>query len=190
MEPSRGAAATIASLPPWQQRLLPLSILVLRVTFGLLFLTNGVAKLPGLEDINYAPFPGFLIGYDGARNSLDFDTRDHPIPIYRDVVETVVLDNYTPFGVGLVVLEIGMGVALIAGAFASLAALGAFLSLFHLWFANWGRYHNQDIWAWEGPIEWLPLLALVFLASGRFYGLDAFVAARLPARWRRWPLIG
>ena len=29
-----------------------------------------------------------------------------------------------------------------------------------------------------------------FLAAGRFYGLDVFVARRLPARLRRWPLTG
>ncbi|MFN0096539.1 MAG: hypothetical protein ACKVVT_17410 [Dehalococcoidia bacterium] len=181
--------STFAALPAWQQRFVPLAIAVLRITFGLLFFTNGLAKVSGFEDINYAPFPGFLIDYDGARNSIDSDTRGHPIPIYRDLIENLVLDHYTPFGVGLVLAELAMGAALIFGVFASAAALGGFLSLFHLWFANWGRYHSQEIWAWEGPVEWLPLLGLVFLASGRFYGLDRRVEALLPPRLRRWPLV-
>lgn len=182
--------ASINDLPSWQLRAFPVAVLILRVTFGFLFLTNGIAKLPGLDSVNYIPFPGFLISYDGARNSLDSDTRDHPIPLYRDVIEKVVLDHYTPFGVGLVLTELAMGVMLISGAFASLGALIAFGSLFHLWFANLGHYQDRQLWAWEGPIEWLPLLALLFLASGRFYGLDRKVAAWLPAPLRRWPLTG
>lgn len=180
----------INDLPAWQLRAFPLAMLILRVTFGLLFLSNGIAKLPGLAGVDYVPFPGFLISYDGARNSLDSDTRDHPVGIYRDVVENVILDHYTPFGVGLVITELAMGVMLISGAFASLGALIGFGSLFHLWFANWGHYHDRQLWAWEGPVEWLPLLALMFLASGRFYGLDRKVSTRLPAVLRRWPLTG
>lgn len=176
-------------LPGWQTRAIPLAILLLRVTFGLVFLTNGLAKLPMFEGINYFPFPGFLIDYDGARNSLDADTRGHPIGLYRDFVENVILENYTLFGVALVIVEIAAGLMLVLGAFASLAALLAFGSLFHIWFANWGRYHDQQLWSWEAPITWLSLLALAFLASGRFYGLDRAVAACVPERLRRWPLI-
>ncbi len=184
-------AQNVASdgLEPWQRRSVPLAILLLRVTFGLLFLSNGLAKLPGQEDLNWAPFPGFLISYDGARNSIDSDTNGHPITIYRDFVDDVIVAHYTPFGVALTATEIGVGVLLIVGAFSSLAALIGFLSLFHIWFANWGRYGDRALWAWEGPIEWLPLLALTFMAAGRYYGLDRQVAARLPARWRRWPLV-
>ena len=182
-------ASVVSALPAWQQRLFPVAILLLRVTFGLLFLSNGLAKLPGFEELDYAPFPGFLISYDGAENSLRHDTSNHPIPLYRDLVEDVVLENYTLFGVGLVATEIGIGVLLVAGAFSSAAALVGFFSLFHIWFANWGRYDDRSLWAWEGPIEWLPLLALCFLAAGRFWGLDARIAAVLPARLRRWPLI-
>ncbi len=176
-------------LQPWQQRSLPLAIALLRVTFGLLFLANGLAKLPGFEDLNYAPFPGFLISYDGARNSLASDTSNHPIGLYKDFVDNVILEHYTPFGVALVASEIGVGALLIVGAFSSAAALIGFASLFHIWFANWGRYGDRSLWAWEGPIEWLPLLALAFLAAGRFYGMDRAIAARLPERWRRWPLV-
>ena len=189
MEPSTFVAAT-AGLPAWQLRLMPIAIALLRVTFGLLFLANGLAKLPGMEDVDYIPFPGFLIDYDGARNSLASDTSDHPIGLYRDLVDNVILAHYTPFGVGLVVSEIGVGLLLVVGAFSSAAALVGFLSLFHIWFANWGRYGDRSLWAWEGPIEWLPLLALCFLAAGRFYGMDLAVARRLPAALRRWPLTG
>ncbi len=182
--------SVVGTLPAWQQRMFPLAMMLLRVTFGLLFLANGVAKLPGFEDLDYAPFPGFLISYDGARNSLDSDTNGHPIGAYKDFVDTVVLENFDFFGPLLVATEIGVGLLLVAGAFSSAAALIGFLSLFHIWFANWGRYGDRSLWAWEGPIEWLPLLALCFLAAGRFYGLDMFVARRLPQALRRWPFVG
>lgn len=189
MRTSNISTAT-TGLPTWQLRAFPLAILLLRVTFGLLFLSNGLAKLPGLDDLNYAPFPGFLISYDGARSSLDSDTNEHPIGLYREVVDEVILENFELFGGALVVTEIAVGVLLLAGAFSSAAALVGFASLFHIWFANWGRYGDRSLWAWEGPIEWLPLLALSFLAAGRFYGLDAIVARRLPRALRRWPLVG
>jgi len=176
-------------LPAWQRRVFPLAMLLFRVCFGLLFLSNGLAKLPGLEDLDYVPFPGFLISYDGARNSLDSDTNGHPIGIYRDFVDDVILEHYTPFGVALVIVEVGIGILLVLGASSSLAALIGFGSIFHIWFANWGRYDDRALWAWEGPIEWVPLLALAFLAAGRFYGLDRQVAARLPRVLRRWPLV-
>lgn len=181
--------AVTSDLPAWQRRLLPLGIALIRVTFGLLFLTNGLAKTAPFEDVNYFPFPGFLIGYDGAKNSLEFDTRDHPIGPYRSLVEEVVLEHYTPFGVAVVVTEVAIGLMLLFGAFASLGALMGTGFLLHIWFANWGRYDAQEVWAWEGPIEWLPLLALAFLASGRYAGLDRPVAARLPRPLRRWPLV-
>lgn len=187
--PQDSITSATDELNPWQRRAFPLAILLFRVTFGLLFLSNGLAKLPGFEELDYAPFPGFLISYDGARNSLDSDTDSHPIGLYRDFVDNVIIENFAPFGAALVVTEIGIGILLVAGIFSSAAALIGFLTIFHIWFANWGRYGNRSLWAWEGPIEWLPLLALTFLAAGRFYGLDAFVASKLPPRLRRWPLI-
>ncbi len=185
-DPIRSATS---ELPAWQRRAFPFAVLLLRLTFGLLFLSNGLAKLPGFEELDYAPFPGFLISYDGARNSLDSDTNGHPIGLYRDVVDDVIIANFAPFGVALVVTEIGIGILLIVGIFSSAAALIGFLTIFHIWFANWGRYGDRSLWAWEGPIEWLPLLALSFLAAGRFYGLDAWAAGKLPPALRRWPLV-
>lgn len=183
-------STVVASLPAWQQRTFPLAIMLLRVSFGLLFLANGIAKLPGFEDLNYAPFPGFLIGYDGARNSLASDTNGHPVGFYKEFVDNVVLENFGLFGPLLVATEIGVGLLLVVGAFSSAAALIGFFSLFHIWFANWGRYGDRSLWAWEGPIEWLPLLALCFLAAGRFYGIDHFVLGRLPRVLRKWPFVG
>ena len=182
--------AVPSDLPAWQQSAFRLAMFVFRLGFGLLFLANGLAKLPGLKNINYIPFPGFLITYDGARNSLTADTSSHPIGLYKDIVDNVILAHYAPFGVGLDATEIGIGLMLVFGVSASLGAFVGFLSLFHIWFANWGRYGDRSLWAWEGPVEWIPLLALAFLASGRYYGLDAWVAARLPSRLRRWPFTG
>ena len=183
METNRGDEA-------WRGTAQRLAILLLRLTFGLLFLSNGLAKLPGMEDLDWAPFPGFLISYDGARNSLDSDSNSNPVRAYKELVDNVVLENYAPFGAGLVAGEIGIGLLLVVGAFSSLAALTGFFMIFHIWFLNLGRYLDRDLWAWEGPIEWLPLLALSFLAAGRCYGLDARVAGLLPARLRRWPFVG
>src|SRR5688572_30534930 len=91
-------------LPPWRKTAFALAILLLRLTFGLLFLSNGVAKLPGLESLDWAPFPGFYIDYDGAKNSLDSDSNSHPIGLYRNLVDDVLLEHFGLFGAGLIVL--------------------------------------------------------------------------------------
>jgi hypothetical protein len=39
-------------------------------------------------------------------------------------------------------------------------------------------------------VEWLPLIGLVLIGSGRYLGLDAWSARLLPPPLRRWPFTG
>ena len=172
-----------AELPEWRTRAFRFAIAFLRVGFGLVFLTNGLAKLTGWDGIH--PFPGYLIDYDGARNILHANTSSHPVGLYKDVIDNVVLDHYTPFGIALTATELFIGLSLVSGAFSSLGALvGAGFAL-NINFSTWDR----NPWAWEAAVEWMPLIALAFLAAGRCYGLDQAVATHLPKRLRRWPII-
>ena len=170
-------------LAEWRTRAFGFAIAFLRVGFGLVFLTNGLAKLTGWDGIH--PFPGFLIDYDGARNILQANTSSHPVGLYKDFIDNVVLAHYTPFGVALTGTELFIGLSLVTGAFASLGALiGAAFAL-NINFSTWDR----NTWAWEAAVEWMPLLALAFLCAGRYYGVDKAIAQRLPARFRRWPVV-
>ncbi len=177
-------APVMADSPAWRGQLVSYGIALLRVGFGFLFLTNGLAKATGWDGIH--PFPGFLIDYDGAKGILAFDVQSHPVGPYKDFIDNVVLENYTFFGVMLTITEISIGLMLVTGAFANIGAIiGATFAL-HLNFANWDR----NIWAWEYAVEWIPLIALVLIGSGRYLGLDEVSSKLIPAPLRRWPLTG
>lgn len=164
----------------WQRTLFKLGLAGLRVGYGLVFLTNGIAKL-GDQPERIAPFKGFLITRDGARGILDSDTQGHPVGIYRDFIENVVLAHWEPWGAVLAASEIAIGICLILGLVTPIAALAGAGFQLHLNFAN---IHHEDKWLWEAAVEWLPLLALACTRAGRFWGLDGYLARRFP----QWPI--
>jgi len=170
--------------PAWRAALIAWGIALIRVGLGLVFLTNGLAKAIGWDGIH--PFPGFLITSDGARGILEFDTQTHPVGIYKDFIDDVVLVNWSVFSVLLTIGELFIGVTLVTGAFANLGAITGALFALHLNFANWDR----DIWAWEYAVEWIPFIGLLLVGSGRYLGLDEWAARFLPPPLRRWPLTG
>lgn len=174
----------MADAPAWRGQLVAFGVALMRIGFGLVFLTNGIAKVTGWDGIH--PFPGFLINFDGAKGILAFDVQTHPIGPYKDFIDNVVLENFTFFGVLLTITEISIGLMLVTGAFANIGAMIGALSILHLNFANWDR----NIWAWEYAVEWIPLIALVLIGSGRYLGLDEASSKLLPPPLRRWPLTG
>lgn len=163
-----------------QGRLFSLGMAVLRVGFGLVFLTNGIAKLPGQPN-KIPPFKGFLITRDGARSILESDTGGHPVGLYKRLVDDLILAHWNAFGPLLTITELFIGVCLVLGVVTPIAALLATALLLHLQFAN---IHRGDKWLWEYAVEWMPLLALALLRAGRYWGLDARLARRFP----QWPV--
>jgi len=65
-----------------------------------------------------------------------------------------------------------------------LSRLGALLGLLQVGFLA-ALYVSNDRWVFEQPLEVVPLLLLVWLPSGRVWGLDGTpgVQARLRGRW-------
>lgn len=163
-----------------QTRLFYLGMFILRVGFGLVFLTNGLAKVRGVDN-HIPPFKGFLIDFNGAYSILQSDTAGHPAGFYKRIIDNVVLPNFGAFGALLTATELFIGVCLILGVVTPIAALTAAAFALHLNFAN---IHRDDKWLWEYAVEWMPLLALAFMRAGRFWGVDA----RLARRWPRWPV--
>jgi uncharacterized membrane protein YphA (DoxX/SURF4 family) len=164
----------------WQDTLFALGMTIIRVGFGLVFLTNGFAKL-GSQENTIPPFKGFLITRDGARSILGSDTGGHPVGFYKDFVDNVVLDNWGFWGPLLTASELFMGICLILGVITPIAALMAAGFALHLNFAN---IHRGDKWLWEYAIEWIPLLGLALMRAGRYWGLDVWLARRFP----QWPV--
>ncbi len=164
-------------------RLLAWGLLILRVLFGLVFLSNGLSKLFGLEHLH--PLPGFLIDYNGAKGIIQSNVQHHPIEPYKRLVLDVLVPHWNIFGhlVGLGELTVGLG--LVLGAFTPALAIAGLLMTAHIWFSRWGQ--GDADFVWDYWTEFIPCLALALTSAGRFYGLDRMLAERFPAL-RRWPL--
>ena len=156
----------------------------MRVLFGLVFLSNGLAKLapPGFSG---SPF-GFVIDAAGARGFLEFEVLPggaradgHPVALYRSLVEEVILPNYEIFGPLIGLAEAGAGLLLVLGLLTPIGALGAASLQLHLHFMT--LFNNKFLW--EYPIYWVPLVALALIRAGRWYGVDERLARRRPGGW-------
>ncbi len=175
-------------LPDWRVRAFGYAVAFLRVGFGLVFLTNGLAKVAGIPDLSI--LPGFLIDLDGAEGILRSNTSEHPVGAYKELIDNVVLENWDFFAVLLTASEIFIGLSLVLGAFASVGAMMGALFTIHINFSTLESDWRAGPWAWEGAVEWIPLGALAFMAAGRYWGLDRWIARRLPPSLRRWPVSG
>jgi uncharacterized membrane protein YphA (DoxX/SURF4 family) len=148
------------------------ALAVLRIFFGVVFLTNGLAKfVPGVA---HTPV-GFLIDSSGAKGILIFYAHRNQVGLYRSLVDHVIVPNWSVFGPVEGLVEVVVGLLLVLGLFTTVAALVAALLQLHLQFAS--LFSNQ--WVFEYSVEWIPLLVLAAVRAGRWYGLDR-VRARAP----------
>lgn len=153
------------------------SIAVMRIFFGLVYLSNGLSKfVPGI-----ARLPGgyYLIDSQGAKSIIQHNAQHHPVGFYHFLVFNVVVPNWSFFGLLLGIAEIAAGLLLILGLASWIGALVAMLLALHVQFSD-----ATGPWLFEYAVEWVPLLCLVFMRAGRVWGLDALIA-RVSSRWRR-----
>jgi uncharacterized membrane protein YphA (DoxX/SURF4 family) len=159
-----------------------------RIYAGLVLFANGLAKLLEFRTIEIGPYESFLINRAEARSILDFETNRRggdgtDVPVLKDLVNDVILPNWDVFQWLVTALELGAGAALILGLAsraAALAALGQqlFLQLVYL---------SSARWAFEQPHEWVPLLILALVPSGRVWGVDRRLVDHGMRRLDRWP---
>jgi uncharacterized membrane protein YphA (DoxX/SURF4 family) len=151
----------------------------IRIFFGLILFSNGLAKLLSFRDVAIGPYRSFLIDRPEARAILDFETNHRggdgtDVPGLKALVNDLLLPNYDVLQWLLTFVELGAGLALIVGLAsrgAALLALGQQL-LLQLVYLSSGR------WMFEQPHEWVPLLILALVPAGRTWGLDARFARR------------
>ena len=154
------------------------AIAILRIFFGLVFLTNGLAKL--IPGIAHLPGGYFLIDSDGARSILQHNAKHHPVALYHDLVFNFLVPNWSLIGpfVGLTETVAGLMLTLGLASWAG-ALLAAGLS-FHIQFSD-----ANGPWLFEYAVEYIPLICLAFMHSDTTWGLDSRLAARNP-HWRRF----
>lgn len=159
-----------------------------RIFFGLILFSNGLAKLLSFSEVSVGPYKATLIDRPEARAILEFEVNRRggdgtDLPLLKSVVNDVIVANWGFFEWVVTALELGAGLALILGIAsraAALAALGQQLFLQLVYFSS-ARF------MWEQPHEWVPLLILALVPSGRMWGLDARFLGRGARRFDRWP---
>ena len=160
---------------------------VLRIFFGVIFLANGLAKVTGERNFDVGWYRGFLIVRDEARNILDFEAnrRDDTgtrVPYVKQIVNDLILPNWDVFQWIVTAIEVGVGGLLVLGLATRRGALvGLSMQLF-----LGALYFSSNRWMFEQPHEYVPMVILAVVATGRYWGLDGV----LIRRWRgagRWP---
>ncbi len=148
--------------------LLAKGLAALRIFFGLVLFTNGLAKLFSFRNIEIGPYRSFLINREEARSILQGEGAKNELPVIPGLVNDFILPNWEFFQWVVTAVELGVGAALIIGLAtrgAALIGLGQqlFLQLMYL---------SSNPWMWEQPHEWVPLLILVLVPTGRVWGFD------------------
>jgi uncharacterized membrane protein YphA (DoxX/SURF4 family) len=159
----------------------------LRIYAGIVLFANGLAKLTGERNVDLGWYRGFLIVRDEARSILQFEVNERGgtgtrVPYLKDVVNDQILANWDIYQWVVTATELGVGLLLILGFASRGAALAALL--FHLFLAL--VYFSSNRWMFEQPHEYVPVLILAIVPSGRYWGIDGVLIRRWSALGR-WP---
>lgn len=163
-------------------RLLARGLAVLRIFFGVILFANGVSKLFSFTDISIGPYSANLIDRGLARAILESEAARTDLPILPWIANEIMLPNWGFFQWIVTAMELGVGALLIVGlASRGAALLGLGQQLFLA-----GLYFSSNRWAFEQPHEYVPLVILALVPSGRVWGLDGRLLHARPhlGRWR------
>jgi uncharacterized membrane protein YphA (DoxX/SURF4 family) len=174
-------------------RTLGKGLAALRIFMGLVLLLNGLAKLLGFSQVRVGPYVANLIDRGAAEFILRFEvfeneaggTEGTRVPLLRPVAE-LMLDNWGLFGWVMTATELVVGTLLVAG----LATRGAALVGLGFTLFLAAMYATSNRWLFEQPHEYVPLLILALVPSGRVWGLDRRILRRRggdPGELRGWP---
>jgi uncharacterized membrane protein YphA (DoxX/SURF4 family) len=153
---------------------------VLRLMFGAVWLSNGLAKVFANDDSSFDwGFIKFnLINQNAARSILNGASANTFQPL-RWIYHDVVLANWGFFAWFLTVAEVAAGLLLVFGLATRLGALLGLALIGPIWIMLLG----SNLYLWEYPNELIPLLVLAIVPTGRTWGQDRTLAARFNGRW-------
>jgi uncharacterized membrane protein YphA (DoxX/SURF4 family) len=178
-------SATAAPLDPVR---LGRALAAVRIFFGLILFSNGLAKLLTFTEVSVGPYKATLIDRAEARSILEFEVNRRggdgtDLPLLKSIVNDVVLANWDIFQWLTTALELGVGLALILGIATRGAALAGLAQQLFLQLV----YFSSARFMWEQPHEWVPLLILALVPAGRVWGFDARLLHHGSRRFDRWP---
>ena len=152
----------------------------LRIFSGLVWLSNGLAKVFFNQNSNFDwGFVSFgLINQPSARSVLERAAEQIFQPL-RWIYQDLVLANWTFFAWFLTIAEVVAGISLLFGIASRLGATIGLLLIGPIWI----MLLHTNLYLWEYPNELVPLLILAVVPAGRFLGQDRKLAVRFHGRW-------
>ena len=157
-----------------------------RVFVGVVWLSNGLAKLANKAGYDLGVVSFGLIGRDTARGLLETYSGEesHAPAVLKAFYRDLVLANWGLFQWFLTAAELTVGVCLVLGVASRFGALLALVLIGPVWVMNFDN--NRYLFEW--PLDIVPLLILAVVPAGRVWGRDGRLAARYGSRWLdRWP---
>jgi uncharacterized membrane protein YphA (DoxX/SURF4 family) len=152
-----------------------------RIFMGLMFGLNGIAKVinKGAYDLGIASFG--LINRDIARGLLTAyaGPKSHAIAPLKWFYNNLVLDHWAPWSVFLTVAELAIGISLCLGIASRLGPLIALALILPLQI----MVADNMTYLWEFPVDWIPMVILALVPSGRVWGYDRRLVERFGDRW-------
>ncbi len=147
------------------------ALVVLRAFFGIVYFTDGLAKLIGFSGFAIGPWAQYLINRPGAKGVLAYLVHNphYGIPLARDFAHNFVLPNWDVIGWVVTAGELGVGIALLLGIFGRLGAFAGFLMALMLFIWDLGA----GGWTWEYLYD-VVLLGILMLTPN-LPGLDRFM---------------
>lgn len=174
MQETTRAAGTLTA----PHRTLAGGLAALRILFGLVYLSNALAKIVGTANYDLGFYSFNLINRDIARSILGGASSGTFEPL-QTIYQDLVLANWGFFQWFLTVTELAIAVLLLLGIASRLAALVALGLIGPIWVMLW----DSGQYLWQYPVELVPLAILAIVPAGRTVGLDGRLAARFGGRW-------
>jgi thiosulfate dehydrogenase (quinone) large subunit len=175
---SRTTGPPIAEPIPY--RMMANGFAALRIFMGLVFLSNAVAKLIDVAVYDWGFISFNLITSGTAQAIAGGAAQATYITPLGSLFAGFVLPNWGFFGPFLALVELAIGLGLIAGVATRLAAVGGLLLLTPIWL----MLLPTGLYLWQYPAEDLfPLVLLAIVPAGRVAGIDRVLAPRVGHRW-------
>lgn len=151
------------------------ALVALRSFVGIVYFTNGLAKLIGFSHFSIGPWAQYLIDRGGAHGILaaNVSNMHTGIGVFRDFATNVVLPNWNVIGWVVTAGELAVGVGLMLGILGRAAALGGFFMAFLLFIWALGA----GGWTYDYLFE--PVLLAILVFTPKLPGLDGLVWQRL-----------
>lgn len=149
--------------------------MALRSFLGVVYLSNGAAKLFGFSGFSLGPWRQFLIDRNGARSILASNVRnpDYGLGFARDLANNFILPNWSWIGWLVTLGEVAVGAGLLLGVLGRASALAGFLMAFPLFIFALGA----GGWTYDYLFE--PVLLGILVLTPNLPGMDGILRSRV-----------